>query len=431
MDQPKKIFVISWFYPPVNSSEGIVTYKLLKNSQNRYTVFTQKENTSWSYGNGEESLKEKKIHTIFSDAENFSNWIENAVSYFVSNQEDFDYIMSRSMPPESHIVGLKIKRLFPNIKWVASFGDPIANNPYSLLTSNVISPYSWNPEDVRLLNILRLFSPIRVAKNVLWKFRHLRKDRIKRKKEYDLQREIVKKADLLIFNSEQQRSYMLKGYPDEVLSKSEVLPHSFDNSLFPKSKNLTSQGEKIVMNYIGHADSLRTPKPLFEAIKQLQNIDKNLKDKIEINFYGNLGDGDKIFIIDNYLTEIIHYKGNVRYLESLKIMKNSQWLLHIDARLNLLLDENIFFAAKLADYIGSSSKIFGITMINGPSADLVRKYRGIVCSHSVQDILNYLYLIIYHGYTHKINEKCQKELESRKIAKSFDVIVNKLVEKDY
>ena len=27
----KKILVISWFYPPINSSEGLVTYKLLYN----------------------------------------------------------------------------------------------------------------------------------------------------------------------------------------------------------------------------------------------------------------------------------------------------------------------------------------------------------------------------------------------------------------
>ena len=32
-------------------------------------------------------------------------------------------------------------------------------------------------------------------------------------------------------------------------------------------------------------------------------------------------------------------------------MKNSDWLIHIDANLSGVLDENIFFAAKLADYI--------------------------------------------------------------------------------
>lgn len=38
-------------------------------------------------------------------------------------------------------------------------------------------------------------------------------------------------------------------------------------------------------------------------------------------------------------------------------MKNSDWLIHIDANLSGVLDENIFFAAKLADYIGADRPI--------------------------------------------------------------------------
>ena len=49
----KKILVITWFYPPVNSSEGLVTYKLLNNSRYEYDVFTQKNSASWSYGNND------------------------------------------------------------------------------------------------------------------------------------------------------------------------------------------------------------------------------------------------------------------------------------------------------------------------------------------------------------------------------------------
>ena len=34
----KRILVISWYFPPINSSEGLVTYKLLKNSKYQYDV---------------------------------------------------------------------------------------------------------------------------------------------------------------------------------------------------------------------------------------------------------------------------------------------------------------------------------------------------------------------------------------------------------
>lgn len=46
----KRILVISWYFPPINSSEGLVTYKLLKNSKFQYDVCMQDSNDSWSYG---------------------------------------------------------------------------------------------------------------------------------------------------------------------------------------------------------------------------------------------------------------------------------------------------------------------------------------------------------------------------------------------
>lgn len=50
----KRILVISWYFPPINSSEGLVTYKLLKNSKYQYDVCMQDSNDSWSYGKNEQ-----------------------------------------------------------------------------------------------------------------------------------------------------------------------------------------------------------------------------------------------------------------------------------------------------------------------------------------------------------------------------------------
>ena len=42
-----KIFVISWFYMPVTTSEALVTYKLLSKSKNEYVIVSAKSN-KWS-----------------------------------------------------------------------------------------------------------------------------------------------------------------------------------------------------------------------------------------------------------------------------------------------------------------------------------------------------------------------------------------------
>ena len=132
----KKILVISWFYPPINSSEGLVTYKLLRNSKLQYDVCMQESNASWSYGNKEYLPECENVRKIPIQADTLEIWKNKTIEYFNAHKKEYDIIMTRSMPPESHEIGLKIKEIKPEIKWIASFGDPIANNPFVLKTIN-------------------------------------------------------------------------------------------------------------------------------------------------------------------------------------------------------------------------------------------------------------------------------------------------------
>ena len=79
----KRILVISWFFPPINSSEGLVTYKLLNNSKLKYDVYTQKNNNLWSYINTEELKINKNINPIYSNSITLEEYVENQA--FVSN----------------------------------------------------------------------------------------------------------------------------------------------------------------------------------------------------------------------------------------------------------------------------------------------------------------------------------------------------------
>jgi len=413
----KRILVISWFYPPINSSEGLVTYKLLKASEYEYTVFTQNSSDLWSYGKEDFLPTSENVSVHFSKADNLEDWEKESVEYYKANIDKFDIVMTRSMPPESHKVGLKIKKINPNIKWIASFGDPIADNPYTKIATYFPSPYSYK----NCRNILGYISPKRIIKSFLFNCREWKRRRSVLKSENEFQSSIFKYSDYIIMNSSYQRDYMLEGCSDEIKNKAVVLNHSFDESLYPaKTAKAT---DKIKMTYVGHLDDIRTPKLLFSAIKELYDEHQNLSDKIEFSFYGNLSDADKLFIINNQLTDLIKVKKAVSYTESLEIMSNSDWLLQIDANIYSAYDKNIFFAAKLADYIGSGSKIFGITMMNGISADIMRNLNTVVMSHSKEEIKNYLWLIIFNGLNAEINQEFRNEFNSKSVAKKFDEII--------
>ena len=416
----KRILVISWFYPPVNSSEGLVTYKLIKSSKFDYDVFTQKNNSLWSYGNEDYLPESDNVKTIFAKADTLEAWVKEAIEYYKSNIDKYDIVMTRSMPPESHKIGLEIKKLNPNIKWIASFGDPIAENPYTKIAISYDSPHS-----IKYCAKLRgIISPKRIIKNILFKIRYRKQQNFYLKKDLKLQDSIFKKANTLIFNSKYQKDYMLNNYNEEIKNKALILNHSFDQSLYPQKNN---ENGKIQFCYVGHLDGIRSPAVLFEAIKDLNENNPDLKDKAVFEFYGNMTDQDKLFIIDNELTDIIKIRKPVSYLESLEIMQKSDWLLQIDANISSIIDKNIFFAAKLADYIGTGNKIFGITMLEGISADILRNLNAVITSYSSQEIKNYLYLVIYNNYNIKLNEDFRNEFNSISVANKFDEYIKTII----
>ena len=151
--------------------------------------------------------------------------------------------------------------------------------------------------------------------------------------------------------------------------------------------------------------------------------DSNLKDKVEFDFYGNMSNNDKLYIINNDLTDFVKIKKPVSYETSLKIMKNSDWLLHIDANIFDILNENIFFAAKLADYIGTGNKIIGLTMLDGASADILRKINALILTYSKEEIKNYLYLIIYKQFEIKMNKSALNEYNAKVVSNKFDQFI--------
>lgn len=395
----KKILVITWFYPPVNSSEGLVTYKLLNNSKYEYDVFTQKNSASWSYGNNDNLENNKNINCIFAESNNLKDWKKEAIKYFKENKNKYDVVMTRSMPPESHEIGIKIKKIKPSIKWIASFGDPIANNPYVSLTKKI--------DHTRFLIRAKRF-PKTLARNMLRKY----------VTENPIENKTIKYSDMIIFNSIEQQKYMLGNKKKESI----VLAHSYYDKLYPK--NVKKFDDKIHITYIGHLDKIRTPKLLLEAVRELKQADTNLFEKLEVDFYGNLCTDDKLYIFNNELYDVIKYKKQVGYLESLKIMKESNFLLHIDANLSLVNNENIFFAAKLADYIGSGTPIIGITMLDGASANILRDINGLVLTYSKSDIKNYLRKIIYENYSFDLNKDACLEYSAKKVAEKFDDMVS-------
>ena len=125
--------------------------------------------------------------------------------------------------------------------------------------------------------------------------------------------------------------------------------------------------------------------------------------------------------------DIVSIKKPVNYLESLEIMKNSDWLLNIDANLGKYLNVNIFCPAKVMDYLGSGSNIFSITMLDGASADILRNSGELVASHSSDEIYMYLKKIVDGKISIKRNDKYIEKFDSKNVAKEYDKMIEEKI----
>lgn len=421
-----KGFVVSRFFPPINSSEGLETFKLLKNSRFEYDVFTQKSNMAWSYGNKDTNLPSENIQTIFSESDSLQEWALEAVEYYDKHKEDYSFIMTRSMAPEAHEVGLAIKKKYPNVKWIASFGEPIFNNPYNLF-SGIKNPYRLLPYGFENTLLSYMLSPKRMLKSFVWKTRN--KKIIPELKKSKLEKDVFLAADIIVLNNDYQKEHMLKNSSKDINSKALVLPHSFDESLYNYSSDSSVSArkkDKYIMAHLGNLDEIRNVNLFLKALSRIKKNRPELLHKVEINFYGKMFISDRANIIDCGLTDVVKVRDSVSYLESLQIMLSSDLLLLFDANLGEILNENIFFAAELADYIGAKKAILGITMLDGAGADTLRKINANVATFSEDDIYNNLVYILVNG-ANKLNDNIE-EFNSINVAKKYDAIVEELYE---
>lgn len=404
-----KIFVASWFYVPVTTSEALVTYKLLANSKHEYVVCSAKSN-KWSY-NKDSELTGDNIEQHIVNTESFDEFVDEAVKlYFeLSKTQKFDAIMTRSLPPESQYVGFKIKEKDRDVKWIASLADPIGNNPYE-------THVYFLQHHRKFIRNAYFHAPHFFLEKVCKVLGKLKKPTFKLM--YDLnklERDVIDAADVIITPDDAQAEFII--YNDAVRAKkSLVVPHSYDTRFYPEK--IENQNDKFTFTFIGHSDDLRSVEPFVRGVQVLKEINPELYSRIKVRLIGNIPSKIKDMVYVYFLQDAISVEGPVDYFESLRIMKSSDCLLHVDAWFNHLNNGSIFFAAKIADYLGARKPILGITSKDCPAGKIITTCGGECCSMLPYDVAKHMVSIVTKG--NGIIEEEANHYNAIEVAKNYD-----------
>ena len=417
------IFVASWFFPPTTSSEGIVTYKLLRNSQNNYDVFSS-TSRQWSYESSMDITRDDRIKAYSIETNEIEKWQEWTIEQFeiMHKERHYECIMTRSTPPESVVVGREIKRRHPEIKWIASLADPVANNPYELKA--YIEDNNGLTEEKKKQFLCQLKG---TDSSALKEMDNRYESGIKllaKLKKWELF--VLDEADLIISPSARQLRYMCNGSWND---KFFALPHSFDRTFYSDA-NKKIESDKVTLRYIGYSDALRSLKPIVEAVKKLKEEGSEALERLNIEFIGNIPHTIRDMVMNYYLYEYIKCLPSVGYYDSLELMQEADWLIHVDAYFpDIQPGGSIFFAGKLADYMGAGKPILALTGEESPAADIIHQYGGVCCGASdIEGIKSHLEAIA-SGEKCSINEKYRHSFDSCEVASVFDKKVNDLVQK--
>ena len=169
---------------------------------------------------------------------------KKAIQLFSENQ--YNLIITVSHPFTSHLVGLKIKRKYPNVLWIADSGDPFSFG--SLSSSNNFKIYSS----------LNKLSENKVFSNANY---------------LTVTTELTKEIYVALF----------KNFSNKI----KVIPPLHDKSSAKVFNDIISLDDnKIILSFFGALyKNIRNPRPLLNLLNLIVVNNKILSDKIELHFY--------------------------------------------------------------------------------------------------------------------------------------------------
>lgn len=386
---------ISYYYPPLNSSEGYSEYKVYSHSKYKIEVYSQKNLFGWTYSNDNFLPK----NTIYIEAESLNSWMHSLKTE--TDWSKVDVLITRSTPNKAHSFGLFLKKKYKNIKWIAFFSDPISYSPL----------VKYQTEE-KLISLLR-------KKYFCKYFIFLIKSKLYNWYLYLYELKIQKKADVIVYNNSSQMKFMLR---DKYLSKGVILSHSYDSTIH---FNKSGSSDKITFAYAGNISKARNLDNYLKAASKIKK-DSNYKNKVDFIFIGC----DRKELEKFMDKHTFKYCSNLPYQECLQELNKADWLINSDANvLKGALTEYIYLPCKIIDYISFNRNILNISNFrSSPSVNITNYVGGINVNDNSEIIESEIKRIIDEKITKKEVNVDITMYSNKEIASQLDEIIRKLKE---
>ncbi len=221
-------------------------------------------------------------------------WVKPSVEFLKKylKENHFDAFVTTGPPHSLHLIGVELKKEFPNLKWIADFRDPWTEISY---------------------------------------YKHLKLTKSSDKKHRNLEAQVFKTADITLATSfTDAENFRKKG------ANSFCITNGFDEDAStplsmttqnPQTLKPSNAQTKFTLSYIGVLEQLRNPEILWKVLGELIKENKNFKDDFELKFVGRIDDKILEKIENSELKNSVKNLGYLSHSAANAEMRNSDLLL--------------------------------------------------------------------------------------------------------
>lgn len=332
----KHLLVISWAMPPMNFPRALQVPRLLRSIRGEGWRATVLQADPASIGEAilvDPALADMHCGEYYPISSNgslrtrflrTSKWVSEVTTLGdrLLDSGKFDALVTFAQPWEDHLIGNRLARR-KRVPWLAHFSDPWIDSPY--------------------------YADITNAKRRKWTAQ---------------EREIVTRADRLVFVTEGARRIVMQKYPPSRASAAFVLPHiALDVEVEPWRR-----GEALTIVHSGDLYGLRTPANFVEGVRRLAKR-RNI-DALKLVFVGAIDEkyrADIGTLAGLARVEILDRQTSTRAME---LCRSADVLLLIDTPSRIDTDD-LFMPSKLADYFAYRRWIMGLVTQSSTSGHLL------------------------------------------------------------